>query len=170
MAAFIQDGSGCSQPTDLQEAIVVLEYLANEGNKVALQRLADIKEFSTQVLPGEEYLQHRRQECHIVNGDGMHSTSDTFSHLQSPGVVAHAHDRDALALHGPVSRNEEPTMTEGDGTGELGNVDMMGDVELNFDWEASGIFSSFHDPGLPVTGVDRVDWGEMERMFATREF
>lgn len=170
MAAFIQDGSGRSQPTDLQEAIVVLEYLANEGNKVALQRLTDIKEFSTQVLPGEQALQHMRQEGHAVDQDGIHSTSDLWNHLQSPGVAANVHDRDALALDGSVTRNEEATTTQREGAGELGDVDMMGDMEFNLDWEASGIFSSFHDPGLPVTGVDRVDWEEMERMFATREF
>ena len=61
-------------------------------------------------------------------------------------------------------------MIQGDVAGEFGNVDMVGDMELNIDWEASGIFSSFHDPGLPVTGVDSADWEEMERMFATREF
>lgn len=55
-------------------------------------------------------------------------------------------------------------------SGNIGNVDLIGEVDFNLDWETAGIFSSFHDPRLPVTGVDQIDWEEMERMFAAREF
>jgi proline utilization trans-activator len=34
--------------------------------------------------------------------------------------------------------------------------------------EADGIYSSFNDPHLPLTGVDQLDWEEMERVFAAR--
>lgn len=163
MAAYLEGRSGCRQPTDLQEAIVVLEYLSDEGNRVARQRLTDIKEFASQVMPAEEMSDHGRRENHTVNQDGLDSLG-LWNH------ISNTHDRDASAVHDFEKGYTEPPMTHGDVSVELGNVDMMGDMELNLDWEASGIFSSFHDPGLPVTGVDRVDWEEMERMFATREF
>lgn len=170
MAAFIQGGSGCTQSTDLQEAIVVLEYLAGEGNKVALQRLTDVKEFSAQILPAEETLQHKRAESQARDQDGINSAPALGSHFANPEAVIQSNEWDGLAPHVSDDRNSEPTMIHSDVAGEFGNVDMVGDMELNIDWEASGIFSSFHDPGLPVTGVDSADWEEMERMFATREF
>lgn len=53
MQAFLEGASAGSRPTALQEAIVVLEHLSGEGNKVARQRLADIRDFSNQVLSAE---------------------------------------------------------------------------------------------------------------------
>ena len=43
--------------------------------------------------------------------------------------------------------------------------DMQGDWNLDLSGEAEGIYSSFHNPTLPLTGVDYIDWLEIEKVF-----
>lgn len=164
MQAFLDGGSAGSCPTDLQEAIIVLEHLANEGNRVARQRLTDVNDFSNQVLSvgGAE---EDNAPCPASGGQGGSQTA--------PGVGYAGSKHQALG-HSVPSQIGTPRGDKSGfevvGASSVGNVDLIGDVDFNMDWETAGIFSSFHDPRLPVTGVDHIDWEEMERMFAAREF
>jgi hypothetical protein len=47
--------------------------------------------------------------------------------------------------------------------------DMEGDWGMDLTGEAEGIYSSFHNPILPLTGVDYVDWLEIEKVFSAPE-
>lgn len=41
--------------------------------------------------------------------------------------------------------------------------DMQGEWDLDLSGEAEGVYSSFNNPTLPLTGVDYIDWLEIEK-------
>jgi hypothetical protein len=41
---------------------------------------------------------------------------------------------------------------------------MEGDWGMDLTGEAEGIYSSFHNPIMPLTGVDYMDWLEIEKV------
>lgn len=45
-----------------------------------------------------------------------------------------------------------------------GVFDMQGGWNMDLSGEAEGIYSSFYDPTLPLTGVDHTDWAEIEKV------
>lgn len=47
--------------------------------------------------------------------------------------------------------------------------DMHGAWDLDLSGEAEGIYSSFHNPTLPLTGVDYMDWLEIEKIIGGPE-
>jgi hypothetical protein len=44
--------------------------------------------------------------------------------------------------------------------------DMDVDWDMDLSGEAEGIYSSFHNPTLPLTGDDYIDWLEIEKVFS----
>lgn len=174
MQAFLEGGSAGSCPTDLQEAIIVLEHLASEGNKVAQQRLTDIKEFSNQVLLAEEAggtNAPRSMRLHHAGDESRVEITPRGRDQQAGGISNKTPDQSVPTYAGTPNGEKSGLGAVEHGVSEsIGNVDLIGDVDFNLDWETAGIFSSYHDPRMPVTGVDQIDWEEMERMFAEREF
>lgn len=41
--------------------------------------------------------------------------------------------------------------------------------EMALNHQADEIYTSFNDPALPLTGVDDMDWAEMEKIFRPKE-
>jgi hypothetical protein len=64
--------------------------------------------------------------------------------------------RDESSLLEPLSNMDIPDSM----------FDMQGEWDLDLSEEAEGIYSSFHNPTLPLTGVDYVDWLEIEKIIS----
>ena len=164
MQAFLEGASAGGQSADLQDAITVLEYLANEGNKVAVQRLTDVKEFSNQVLlPSDGTVGQSKGAPKTTSSRPQDDVSPVSVTEDSRTGGTEEGGDDLGNAHRATSRTAAETPAG------LLETDLMGDVDFELDWDTAGIFSSFHDPRLPVTGVDHMDWEEMERMFAARD-
>lgn len=43
------------------------------------------------------------------------------------------------------------------------------DFPMNLGDEMGGIYSSYNDPSLPLTGIDEVDWAEVGKMFHMKD-
>lgn len=172
MQAFLEGGSSKSRPPDLQDAIIVLEHLSGEGNKVARQRLNDVKEFSNQVLLSGEGTAHNALASQHQR-DRSRDESEPSNAERPPPSASEVSPTQTQRFPGRARGSEEglagSVAAEADAATSFSEVDIIGNVDSNLDWEMAGIFSSFHDPRLPVTGVDQIDWEEMERMFATRD-
>ncbi|KAH6695691.1 fungal-specific transcription factor domain-containing protein [Plectosphaerella plurivora] len=168
-----------SPPAELRLAGEALGFLSREGNKAARQRLSDMMQLSSHVWSPQ-----------VV--------SDTWAGIRSqgppgdPGLAKFnvtSAEESIAALHraqreaDASNQGQQPFPTLADmppwDDGGAGQMDLDGDAAFlgldltnsfgpELDLAAPGIYSSFNDPGLPLTGVDHLDWAEIEKMFASR--
>lgn len=165
------DKSQTQPPSKLYEAFNVLQFLAQAGNQAAERRLQDITQsclhvwpdvaFNASSSPTHVILQRSGQSYTPTNGlqpqDSSLSSSgpspcmavnvDQGSHLDEAGLLE------------PISDMDIPDVM----------FDMHGAWDLDLSGEAEGIYSSFHNPTLPLTGVDYIDWLEIEKIIGGPE-
>ena len=170
-----------SPPAELRLAGEVLGFLSREGNKAARQRLDDVMQLSSHVwspqVVSDTWAGIRAQGP----GDGRKPDFVTPTAEESIATL-HRAQREANAAQ---SEPPFPTLADmppwDDGSGDPSHMDIDGTTDGAFlgldltnslgpdlDLAAPGIYSSFNDPGLPLTGVDHLDWAEIEKMFASR--
>ncbi|KAJ5943488.1 hypothetical protein N7516_003656 [Penicillium verrucosum] len=166
MVGFL-DKSQTQPPLALDQASKVLQFLSQSGNLAAERRLQDIAQSYSHVWPD-----------HVFNANASHSDAasrdKTQTYAASPGsrqdallapsdpppymTVAsssRSDHQDEIRLLDPWSNMDVPDAV----------FDMQGDWNLDLSGEAEGIYSSFHNPTLPLTGVDYIDWLEIEKVF-----
>ncbi|ETS86216.1 hypothetical protein PFICI_00044 [Pestalotiopsis fici W106-1] len=159
MIGFV-DGTAYSEVSkELQQATSVLEYLSRAGNSSAEQRLIEIRNFHDHVWPKKSAGRDKTMASPTNRFDNTLPVLEHSSPDERP--------RQSTSTSGePTSASQAPP------TGDLGvQLEIGADYAFNLDLgeEADGIYSSFHDPQLPLTGVDHLDWAELEKVFASTQ-
>ncbi|KAJ5164184.1 uncharacterized protein N7500_006014 [Penicillium coprophilum] len=165
MVGFLNKPQG-QPPPALDQASKVLQFLSHSGNLAAERCIQDIAQSYSHVWPN-----------HIFNANtpssdaGSHDKPrtlepslaprhDVLTSSDSPPYMAVASStrgdhQDEIRLLEPWSNMDVPDAM----------FDMQGDWDLDLSGDAEGIYSSFHNPTLPLTGVDYIDWLEIEKVF-----
>lgn len=169
-----------SPPAELRLAGEALGFLSREGNKAARQRLNDVMQLSSHVwspqVVSDTWAGIRAQG---PPGDPSLIKFGTPTAEESIAALHRAQREADTSNQGQT----QPFPTLADmppwDDGAAGQMDLDGDAAFlgldltnsfgpELDLAAPGIYSSFNDPGLPLTGVDHLDWAEIEKMFASR--
>lgn len=169
MMGFVEMKDEQKPPEGLSQSADVLSYLCKAGNKAALRRLNELKQFCGHVwspdrLEGEwKWL---RDETPCGSGPSSNPTShadpgsakDT-SHgdaIQGPPVGTSLGNDALRDWHQPINSGADSV---------LFGFDNFNDLGMDLSNEMGDIYSSFNDPSLPLTGIDDVDWAEVGKMF-----
>ncbi|KAF3025260.1 hypothetical protein E8E15_006274 [Penicillium rubens] len=152
---------------DLDATFSAAFVLVMSGNLAAERRLQDIARSCSHVWPNHSFNAnashsdagpHERTQTFAASPgsrqDGLMTCSGSppYMAVASSGRSVH---QDEISLLEPWSNMDVPDAT----------FDMQGDWNLDLSGEAEGIYSSFHNPTLPLTGVDYIDWLEIEKVF-----
>lgn len=154
-----------NMPPEINQAVDVLLHLSRAGNKAAEQRLRDIRQFCSFIWPdlpvSEEAPSGANLEKHDTQEERIRGSSSV---VPDPGIEV---DRTA-AGYGDLQDATDST-SQADEVVMSDIVDFeKGNNFLDLNMEADGIYSSFNDPTLPLTGVDDLDWAEIEKVFTGR--
>lgn len=166
MVGFL-DKSQSQPPPALDQASKVLQFLSRSGNLAAERRLQDIAQSYLHVWPD-----------HVFDANASHSDvgsrDKTQTFAASPDsrqdallTSLDAHPYMAMASSSRSDHQDEIRLLEPWSNMDVPDAmfDMQGDWNLDLSGEAEGIYSSFHNPTLPLTGVDYIDWLEIEKVF-----
>ena len=144
----------------LYQALDVLQFLSQSGNLAAERRLHDITQSCLHVWPNDVLMSDYSQAESGMRHEKQKSTPQTDSQdplLSSSELASQAnwgsHQDEARLLEPLADINIPDAM-----------FDMQGEWDLDLSGEAEGIYSSFHHPTLPLTGVDYIDWLEIEKV------
>ncbi|KAK9850748.1 hypothetical protein MYU51_011861 [Penicillium brevicompactum] len=164
-AAFVlvvvgfSDKSQTQPPPALYQAFKVLQFLAQSGNLAAERRLHDITQSCLHVWP-DDILKFGSSPAQSALRQELASRPDTRD-----SVLSSSGPSDAAMNTGWNSHQDEARLLE-----PLAHVnipetmfDMQGEWDLDLSGEAEGVYSSFNNPTLPLTGVDYIDWLEIEK-------
>ncbi|KAJ5773311.1 hypothetical protein N7457_008207 [Penicillium paradoxum] len=166
MVGFL-DKSPNQPPSALDQASKVLQFLSQSGNLAAERRLQDIAQSFSHVWPN-----HVFDTTASPSDTGPQAKAHTFAaRLSDPGVHPLLGSSDGPVNMGVASsaqRNhrDETSLLEpwSNMDGQDAMFDMQGDWNQDLSGEAEGIYSSFNNPTLPLTGVDYIDWLEIEKI------
>lgn len=166
MVGFL-DKSQSQPPPALDQACNVLRFLSKSGNLAAERRLQDIAQSYSHVWPN-----------HVFDANTSHSDAATRDTTQTYTISPGPRQDALLASSDPPPYMTVASSGRGDHQDEISLLepwsnmdvpdamfDMQGDWNLDLSGEAEGIYSSFHNPTLPLTGVDYIDWLEIEKVF-----
>lgn len=159
MIGFVEGTAHSEVSKELQQATSVLEYLSQAGNSSAEQRLTEIRNFHDHVWPKKS-----------TDRDDMQATANKSMGETTPTAQQSLTDGDPQPPAHPTEdvrdASRQPSLSDSGAQLEIGT-----DYEFNLDLgqEADGIYSSFHDPQLPLTGVDHLDWAELEKVFSSSQ-
>ncbi|KAJ5087326.1 hypothetical protein N7456_010942 [Penicillium angulare] len=178
-AAFVLVMTGVTEytqdqpPLALEQAFDVLQFLALSGNFAAEQRFQDIAQSCSRVWPN-----------YVIQGSPSNDqTTQIDPASQQQGNASSGNESGKNPLSNPFAASnhmsaaqdldfehhslEESRLLEaGAHSGASGVAfDMEGDWGMDLADEAERIYSSFHSPVLPLTGVDYMDWLEIEKVF-----
>lgn len=161
------DKSQSQPPPALDQASNVLRFLSKSGNLAAERRLQDIAQSYSHVWPN-----------HVFDANTSHSDAATRDTTQTYTISLGPRQDALLASSDPPPYMTVASGGRGDHQDEISLLepwsnmdvpdamfDMQGDWNLDLSGEAEGIYSSFHNPTLPLTGVDYIDWLEIEKVF-----
>ncbi|TID00344.1 putative transcriptional regulatory protein C3C7.04 [Colletotrichum higginsianum] len=165
-------------PQELFQAIEFMEYLSQAGNNAAAQRLKDVRQFSAHVwvnvVAFDKDHDVQMGESGEEAGGVPHAGNTPGSVL--PGQSDQQPSASQMPLTTPTPSSSVPSW-EGEmfggpdadtyGADTLFGLNLDENLEQAFGLEAAeGIYNSFNDPTLPLTGVDQLDWAELEKMMA----
>lgn len=171
MMGFITNNDPRKPPEGLEEAARVLEYLSSSGNKAAERRLKDLKQFCYHVWSPDKMSEEWKwlTESHAATRNRSRETADTSRNLngscnagrtqtpcleqKNPGHSFWPEVWDDWFSELATSQNSMVLFEAAEG------------FELDLKHEADEIYAKFNDPNLPLTGVDEMDWAEMEKIF-----
>ncbi|KXG48290.1 Transcription factor [Penicillium griseofulvum] len=166
MVGFLNK-SQSQPPPALEQAFRVLQFLSESGNSAAKRRLQDIAQSYSHVWPD-----------HAFNANVSHSDTAPQNKTQPPTASPGSRQDALLTSSGSPPYMAVASSSQGDHQDEIrllepwsnmeapdAMFDMQGDWDLDLSGEAEGIYSSFHNPTLPLTGVDYIDWLEIEKVF-----
>lgn len=185
MVGFIDDVEGITKlPAEFEQAVEILQHLSKAGNRAAEQRLRDIRQFCSFIWPtgttsglplviasGEHANTPsspvRSEECHPSRPIQDVDRTSAVRAGEGPAWVT-GQDSSDNGVFGGGRDNEEASHIP-----DQNSTDYLIDFERGYnftdlDTDADGIYLSFKDPNLPLTGVDQLDWAEMEKVFTGR--
>ncbi|KAJ0162945.1 Malate synthase, glyoxysomal [Colletotrichum tanaceti] len=166
-------------PQELFQAIEFMEYLSQAGNNAAAQRLKDVRQFSAHVwvnvVAFDKDHDVQMGESGEAAGGGVPRAGNTPGSVL-PGQLGQQPSASQMPLTTPTPSSSVPSW-EGEmfggpdadtyGADTLFGLNLDENLEQAFGLEAAeGIYNSFNDPTLPLTGVDQLDWAELEKMMA----
>lgn len=159
-------------PAALDQAFEVLRFLSRSGNSAAEQRFHDITQSSSRVWPNYTFNSSSsdRGGSEIDFGSSEPARYSVAKSDQLRGPLPHplgqppqsmAVAPDSQPHPWDESRFLEPW--EYASTSDPA-FDIQGEWNIDLSGDAEGIYSSFHNPTLPLTGVDYMDWLEIEKV------
>lgn len=158
------DKSQAQPPPALYQAFEVLQFLSQAGNLAAERRLHDITQSCSHVWP-ENVLMSDSLPTDSVLRD-QHQKDLPQKDSQDPFLLS-SEPPSNTALHaGWGVHRDEARLLEPLADINIPDAmfDMQGEWDLDLSGEAEGIYSSFNHPTLPLTGVDYIDWLEIEKV------
>ncbi|OQE47415.1 hypothetical protein PENCOP_c001G05572 [Penicillium coprophilum] len=165
MVGFLNK-SQSQPPPALDQASKVLQFLSHSGNLAAERRIQDIAQSYSHVWPNHIFNANtpssdagshdkpRTLETSLAPRQDVLTSSDSPPYMAVASSTRGDH-QDEIRLLEPWSNMDVPDAM----------FDMQGDWDLDLSGDAEGIYSSFHNPTLPLTGVDYIDWLEIEKVF-----
>ncbi|KAJ5651728.1 hypothetical protein N7507_009154 [Penicillium longicatenatum] len=166
----VLDKSKDQPPPALDQAFHVLKFLSRSGNSAAEQRFQDISLSCSHVWPNYVFNkalpETRTTRMNPVRSQALNSASrEELS--KSPFGYSPAFSTYKTQDSGQFRLDESRLLEPWSQSGAPDAVfDMEIDWGLDLTGEAEGIYSSFHSPILPLTGVDHMDWLEIEKVFS----
>ena len=154
-------------PAALTQAFEVLRFLSRSGNLAAEQRFQDIAQSCSHVWPDYTFdIDASDKPAGETDGSAPERAGEgdgggSGLHSYQPGPLPHCMAIGGQPFHQDESRFFEPWNYSAPSDGAF---DMQGELDIDFAEEAEGIYSSFHHPTLPLTGVDYMDWLEIEKL------
>lgn len=159
MVGFV-DKTQSQPPEALDQASKVLQFLSQSGNLAAERRLQDITQSCSHVWPNYVF---------TANDSPGHQTVPAAPNSRAASLLTPSYPRPYVAVgsSGRDGHRDETRLLEPWSSLDVPDTmfDMQGDWNLDLSGEAEGIYSSFHNPTLPLTGVDYIDWLEIEKVF-----
>lgn len=164
-------------PPALDQAFDVLRFLSRAGNLAAERRLQDITHSCMHVWPNH-ILGADRQQGEQVDSGSLSAISlsslgprgdASVPHTSASAIPPQPPQYTTVAAEGWEQGRDESRLLETWMHPDTANATF--DMQVDWDWhldlsvEAEGIYSSFFDPSLPLTGVDHLDWQEIEKIF-----
>lgn len=171
-------------PAEFEQAVDVLQHLSKAGNRAAEQRLHDIRQFCSFIWPtgttsglplvmasGDQAdapsSPVRSEECHHSRTVQEVDRTSVGRTVEGTTWVT-GHDNADDGGFGSERDDEDASHIQ-----DQNSTDYLVDFEkgynfMDLDTDADGIYLSFKDPSLPLTGVDQLDWAEMEKVFVGR--
>lgn len=167
MMGFIDNVRSSDMPPELKQAVEVLQYLSLAGNRAAEQRLRDIEQFSSHVWPGQSMETPRSRS--MSSGATPRSLARDTREGRGDDLYEDLHDQEGERQPSQaapnIQQNDTTTEQQQEHMSPLIDFNKGCDFGTDLNLEADGIYSSFNDPSLPLTGVDQLDWAEMEKIF-----
>ncbi|KAI2896886.1 transcriptional regulator family: Fungal Specific TF [Aspergillus niger] len=172
MAGFVENLQD-QPPPALDQAFQVLQFLSRAGNQAAEQRFHDIAQSCSHVWPNYVFQDAPRgtqatqlspakdRAQRAVPRQGLTTRSGSYPSVALPYTTmaqdsGHYYPDESGLLE---SWNQDESSD--------GAFDIPGNLGFDLTGEAEGIYSSFHNPTMPLTGVDYIDWLEIEKVFNT---
>ena len=156
-------------PTALIQAFEVLRFLARSGNLAAEQRFQDIARSCSHVWPDYTF--------DINASDGAAKDMELALLTKSQSNNHGSTQDDGPAFHQPswtpyhvgtggqpLFPNEMAYFENWNSTAAFEGAFDMAEWDIDFTDDAEGIYSSFHNSTLPLTGADYADWLEIEKV------
>lgn len=164
MMGFVDTSDLQKPPEGVSQAAVVLQYLADAGNSAAQRRLDELKHFCRRVWsPPEDataewaWLREGRPDA-VMAVAAMETTPPLYVANSTPLPNSTAGDTQT----GP--QETWPNQADQDQHTDLDNF--FNDFPIDLGADMGGIYSSYNDPSLPLTGIDDVDWAQVGKMFS----
>ena len=169
--AGVTENTQDQPPPALDQAFHVLQFLSRSGNSAAEKRFQDIAQTCSHVWPNYKFqgdltgigtshmglIKDQAQYMASRNDlrKGPLSYSSALPHSIGVAQDSEQHRLDESRLLEPWAQTAASDAV----------FDMEGDLGMDLTGEAEGIYSSFNNPILPLTGVDYMDWLEIEKVF-----
>ncbi|KAE8331808.1 hypothetical protein BDV39DRAFT_200953 [Aspergillus sergii] len=164
-------------PPALDQAFDVLRFLSRAGNLAAERRLQDITHSCMHIWPNHILGADRQQgeqadsgSPSAINLSSLGPGGDASGpHTSASAIPPQPPQYTTVAAEGWEQDRDESRLLETWMHPDTANATF--DMQVDWDWhldlsvEAEGIYSSFFDPSLPLTGVDHLDWQEIEKIF-----
>lgn len=169
MMGFVDTSDLQKPPEGVSQAAGVLQYLADAGNSAAQRRLDELKHFCRRVWspPSDTTV-----EWAWLRSGSQDAAAMTVATMGiTPPPVYEASNLSAQQQQSSTSGNLQAGLqeswrnqTEHDQHADLDNF--LNDLPMDLGAEMGGIYSSYNDPSLPLTGIDDVDWAQVGKMFS----
>lgn len=169
MMGFVEMNDEQTPPDGLSQSADILLYLSKAGNKAALRRLDELKQFCSHVwsperLEGEWKWLKNESTPGSGPASNPHLPADPGSGSDAAHVGPSNKPQVGTAL-GNNSLSDWNRSISGDLESVLFNFDSFNDLDIDLSHEMGDIYSSFNDPTLPLTGIDEADWAEIGKIF-----
>lgn len=171
MMGFVENDDSDSPPEGLRASAQILRYLCKAGNKAAEGRLKDLKQFCGHVWDPDKALGEWEwlQESDIPSApsftpgsgkSGDARDAENGARLDDGSGAGRVNDGSPEGIFWPSweSMNQDQNY-------DMFGLDRLDDFNLDLGTEMTGIYDSFNDPNLPLTGVHEADWAAIGNFF-----